>query len=186
MKQIVVKSGLQSGTDAKTVSVLADQVSQMWLMLWPVLYLYVAGLAAVLTVPVVSRLGRALGEPVSVLPPLTELDLSPHLVWPAIAGLALLAVAAASHQPTGWAQAAGLSLLFAVRPALFFQGLGDFAALYRKAGVGRVGRGFGFAFLAFSEFAVPSVSIVGLADLFANLRKLPRGGSGVRPEASPA
>jgi len=174
MKAVVLQSGAQSGTDAKTVRELADQVAQLWLMLWPALYLYVSGLAAVLSVPLVSRLGRTLGEPVSEVVPLAELDLSIHAVWPTIAGLALLALAAYQHQPAGIAQAVGLNLLLAVRPVLFFQGLGDFAALYRKAGVGRFARGFGFTFLVLSEFAVPSVSVVGLVDLFANLRKLPR------------
>lgn len=186
MQSIVVQSGAQSGTDKRTVSDLADQVSQMWLMLWPVLYLYVSGLSAVLCVPLVSRLGRGLGEPVSATPQLAELDLSIHAVWPTIAGLALLALAAFQHQSAGTAQAVGLNLLLAVRPVLFFQGLGDFAALYRKAGVGRVARGFGFVFLAFSESLVPSVSVVGLVDLFANLRKLPRGGIGSKTGASPA
>ena len=178
-------SGSQSSNDAKAVRDLADQVSQMWLMLWPVLYLYVSGLAAVFSVPLVSRLGRALGEPVSAVPPLPELDLSIHAVWPTIAGLALLALAAYQRQPAGIAAAVGLNLLLLVRPVLFFQGIGNFAALYRKAGVGRVARGFGFAFLTLSEFAIPSVSVVGLVDLFANLRKLPRQGTGTTTGASP-
>jgi uncharacterized protein YybS (DUF2232 family) len=187
MHDLVIKSGAQSGqADVETVGQLADQLSQAWLMLWPVMYLYISGLAAVLAVPLVSRVGRAVGEPVSVLPPLTDLDMSLHVVWPAIAGLALLAGSAYLRQPTGWMQAAGLNLLLAVRPILFFQGLGDFAALYRKAGVGRLSRAFGFAFLAFSEFAIPSVSIIGLVDIFANLRKLPRGGTGAPAGAAPA
>lgn len=187
LRELVIKSGAQSGqTDAKTVKQLADQFSQAWLMLWPAMYLYVSGLAAVLTVPLVSRIGRASGEPVSALPPLTELDLSSHVVWPTIAGLLLLAAAAYLRQPAGVMQAVGLNLLLAARPVLFFQGLGDFAALYRKAGVGRVARAFGFAFLTFSEFAVPSVSVIGLLDIFANLRKLPRGGTGASTGVAPA
>jgi uncharacterized protein YybS (DUF2232 family) len=187
LHELVIKSGAQSGqTDAATVGQLADQLSQAWLMLWPSMYLYVSGLAAVLAVPLVSRIGRAIGEPVSALPPLTEFDMSLHVVWPTIAGLALLAASAYLRQPNGWMQATGLNLLLLVRPLLFFQGLGDFAALYRKAGVGRFSRSFGFAFLALSEFAVPSVSIVGLVDIFANLRKLPRGGTGAPAGAAPA
>lgn len=187
LHELVIRSGAQSGqTDAATVGQLADQFSQAWLMLWPTMYLYVSGLAAVLSVPLVSRIGRAVGRPVSVPTPLTELDLSPHVVWPAITGLALLAAAAYLRQSAGWVQAMGLNLLLAVRPVLFVQGLGDFAALYRKAGVGRVARAFGFAFLTFSESAVPSVSIIGLVDVFANLRKLPRDGTGAPKRAAPA
>jgi hypothetical protein len=180
MRQLLVQRGAVPGTaDPAAVADVADQVARLWLTLWPSLYLYVAGLAAVLAVPAVSRAGRALGREVAALPPLPELDFSLHVVWPAIAGLALLAAAAFAGRPDGWMQALGANLLLIVRPVLFFQGVGDFAALYRKAGVGRVARFFGFLFLGLSELVVPSVSIVGLADLFANFRKLPRGGEGV-------
>ena len=50
-------------------------------------------------------------------------------------------------------------------------------ALYRKAKVGRLGRAVGFTLLTVSEVVIPSVSVVGLLDLFVNLRKLPRSGS---------
>lgn len=187
MRALVLESVTQSGNaDAKTAKQVADQFAAVWLQLWPTLYLYMTGLAAVIAVPVVSRIGRALGKQVSAPPPLPELDMSPHLVWPTIAGLALLAAAAYFRQPNGWMQVVGANVLLVVRPVLFFQGLGDFAALYRKAGVSRVARGFGYAFLVFTEALVPSVSVVGLVDLFANLRKLPRKGSGVSSGAAKA
>jgi hypothetical protein len=185
MRQLVLQSVTQSGNaDAKTAKQVADQFSTVWLQMWPSLYLYMTGLAAVIAVPAVSRIGLALGRQVSAPPSLPELDMSPHIVWPTIAGLALLALAAYTSQPNGWMQVVGANLLLAVRPILFFQGLGDFAALYRKAGVSRVAKGFGYAFLVFTETLVPSVSVVGLVDLFANLRKLPRTGSGVTAGAA--
>jgi hypothetical protein len=187
MRELLVQSAVRSGsTDPEAAAEVADQVARGWLTLWPSLYLYVAGLAAVLAVPAVSRAGKALGREVRELPPLPELDFSLHVVWPAIAGLALLAAAAYLRQPDGWIQALGANLLLLVRPVLFFQGVGDFAALYRKAGVGRVTRLLGFVFLGLSELVVPSVSIVGLVDLFANLRKLPRSGEAAPTGAAPA
>jgi uncharacterized protein YybS (DUF2232 family) len=187
MRELVLQSVAKSGNaDAKTAEQVADQFASAWLQLWPTLYLYMTGLAALIAVPAVSRIGRALGKPVSASPPLQELDMSPHVVWPTIAGLALLAGAAYLSQPNGWMQVIGANLLLAVRPVLFFQGLGGFAALYRKADVSRIARGFGYALLVFTETIVPSVSVLGLVDLFANLRKLPRQGSGVSAGAARA
>jgi hypothetical protein len=180
MRQLVLQSVAQSGNaDAKTAKQVADQFAAVWVQLWPVMYLYMTGLAALIAVPAVSRIGKALGRQVSAPPTLPDLDMSPHIVWPTIAGLALLAGAAYLSQPNGWMQVIGANLLLAVRPVLFFQGVGGFAALYRKAGVSRVARGFGYALLVLTEMIVPSVSVLGLVDLFANLRKLPRAGSGV-------
>jgi hypothetical protein len=187
MREIVVQSAARSGSaDTEAAAEIADQVARGWLTMWPSLYLYVAGLTAVLAVPAVSRAGRVLGREVRALPPLPELDFSLHIVWPAIAGLALLAAAVYLRRPDGWMQVLGANMLLIVRPVLFFQGVGDFAALYRKAGVGRLARFLGFVLLGLSESAVPSVSIVGLVDLFANFRKLPRGGEGAPKEAAPA
>jgi hypothetical protein len=179
MRALVVQSAERSGSaDAAAAAEIADQAARVWLTMWPSLYLYVAGLTAVLAVPAVSRAGRVLGREVRALPPLPDLDFSLHVVWPAIAGLALLAAAAYLRQPDGWMQIVGANTLLIVRPVLFFQGVGMFAALYRKAGVGRFARFLGFVLLGLSESLVPSVSIVGLADLFANFRKLPRAGEG--------
>jgi hypothetical protein len=150
-------------------------------MLWPSDAFLTAVLVAALAVPVVSLLGRRMGASVASLPPLADLDLSFHLVWPTIAGLALLAADALGSGDRGWAWATGMNLLAIARPALFVQGLAAFAALYRRVGVGLFGRLVGFALLALSELVVPSVSVVGVADLFFNLRKLPRDGTGVVP-----
>jgi uncharacterized protein YybS (DUF2232 family) len=71
-----------------------------------------------------------------------------------------------------------------VRPLLFLQGAALFATLYRKAGAGRVNRAIGLALLLLTETFVPSVSILGVVDLFANLRKLPRAGGGAPSAAA--
>jgi hypothetical protein len=187
VRQLVLTSAAQSGNaDAKAITQVADQFQSIWVQMWPTLYLYMTGLAAVIAVPTVSRIGRALGKPVSSPPALPELDMSPHIVWPTIAALSLLAVATYLRQPSGWMQVLGANLLLAVRPVLFFQGMGAFAALYRKAGVSRAARGFGYAFLVLTELLIPSISVVGLVDLFANLRKLPRSGSGTQAGAARA
>jgi len=152
--------------------------------LWPSSVLVWFGLPAAFVVPVVARAGAALGRAVNRPPVLPDLDLSIHLVWPVIAGLALLAAASFTGRPEGLLWAVGANLLLAVRPMLFLQGAADFAALYRKANVGRIGRAFGYALLAASEIVVPSISVLGVVDLFANLRRLPRAGGPPPAEAS--
>lgn len=171
----------QPGADATALRTSEALVRHWVLVLMPSFYLCSMGLAAAFAVPLVSWLGRRMGEVVNSLPPIEELDLSFHLVWPAIAGLAALAGAAYLGKNGTALEAVGANLLLVVRPALFFQGLADFAALYRKAKVGKLGRAFGFTFLAFTEVTlgpVPSISLLGLVDLFANLRRLPRAGAG--------
>jgi uncharacterized protein YybS (DUF2232 family) len=64
-----------------------------------------------------------------------------------------------------------------VRPILFLQGAAVFGALYRKAGAGRISRTIGIVLLVLTETFVPSISILGAVDLFANLRKVPRAGA---------
>lgn len=149
--------------------------------LWPAGMFLSVAVAAALAVPTVSFIGRRMGATVATLPPLADLDLSFHLVWPSIAGIALLAVDAFGHGAPSWAGVVGSNLLYVVRPALFLQGLAAFAALYRKVGVGRLGRNFGFVLLGVAELTVPSVSVVGIADLLFNPRKLPREGAGTTP-----
>ena len=176
---MLVALGKASGaSDLEGLEKLAQQSARTSYLLWPSSFVYMYGLAAALVVPIVSRTGRALGRSVSRLPVLADLDLSLHIVWPAIAGLGLLAAAAFTKQPEGLLWGAGANLLLIARAPLFAQGLGDFAALYRKGKVGRFGRTLGFTFLTLSEIAIPSVSVVGLVDLFLNLRKLPRAGTG--------
>jgi hypothetical protein len=64
-----------------------------------------------------------------------------------------------------------------VRPLLFLQGVAVFASLYRRMGAGKIAKTVGLVLLTLTELLIPfpSVSVVGLADLFANLRRLPRG-----------
>lgn len=151
---------------------------------WPATVFYTIGPGMLLAVPIVSRAGRSAGVEAKKYPALADTDLTFHLVWPAIAGLALLAVGTFWGHGQGTAYDIGLNVLMIVRPALALQGLAVFAALYRRIGVGRVMRTFGFVLLGLTELLVPSVSVLGLVDLFLNTRKLARPGS--QPKESPA
>jgi len=168
-----------SGNVADPAALRASAASflQLLSMTWPALAVYFVGAGAVIGVPLVSRAGRSLGQRASAYPSLPEVDLNFHFVWPAIAGLGLMAAGMFFQRGEGLVYAAGLNLLMIVRPVMVLQGVAVFAALYRKIGVGRVMRTVGFATLGVTEMLLPSVSVLGVADLFFNLRKLPRGGA---------
>ena len=155
-----------------------ELVGTTWLQLWPAVYFMINGLTALLSIKAVAWAGKRAGAGTAEFPPAAEVDLSGNWAWPVIGGLALMAAGIFIHKPDGWVYVTGYNLVLICRFVLFFQGIAAFAALYRKAGVGRVTRGIGYVFLTLSELVVPVVSLLGLVDLFANLRKLPRDGAG--------
>ncbi len=151
---------------------------------WPATAFYMMGPGMLIAVALVSRAGSALGIEANRYPAIAETDLNFHIVWPAIAGLALLAAGTFWGGGKGTVYAVGLNLLMIVRPALALQGLAVFAALYQKLGVGRVMRGIGFVLLGLTELLVPSLSVLGLVDLFLNLRKRTRPGTAPRTDVA--
>jgi uncharacterized protein YybS (DUF2232 family) len=72
--------------------------------------------------------------------------------------------------------------MLAARLALFVQGLSIFAWLYRKAGLSSPLRGLSYVLLAVVETALPVAGLAGLADLWINLRRLPRKGDTRTPD----
>jgi hypothetical protein len=90
----------QPNADAASIRAGVDLVRTWMVRLMPAYIFSVMALAAVLAVAAVSWVGRLTGTSVSSLPPLHELDLSFHLVWPSIAGLGLLAAGASRTKPT--------------------------------------------------------------------------------------
>jgi hypothetical protein len=143
-------------------------------MAWPSTVFYTMGLGALASIPLVGRAARMQDQVVNRYPALADLDLTFHVVWPAIAGLALVAAGTLWGKSQGPVYAVGYNTLIIVRPALALQGLATFAALYRRVGAGRVWRTIGYVLLVATEFLLPSVSVLGVADLFFNFRKLPR------------
>jgi hypothetical protein len=141
----------------------------------PAAVAYMTGLGMLLAIPLVSRLGRSLGVEVSRYPVLADVDLSFHLVWPAIAALALMAAGTFQGHAQGTVYVAGLSLLMIVFPVLVLQGFGLVAALYRRLGIGRIMRTLGYVLLVLSTWLLVFLAVLGLVDLFVNFRKIARG-----------
>lgn len=168
-------AGTVAGVDGDALAGLDSEILvDLMVRVWAVDYLTMGLLTAVLGVAVAGWASARVGTPVRRLPALSELDLSPHILWPFVGGLLLLAVGRMTGDTTGLAWIAGLNLLLAVRLPLFVQGLGVASALYRRVGLGRLARVIGYALLAVVELLVPVLSLVGLVDFWANFRKLPR------------
>jgi hypothetical protein len=174
---------LVSGSGATNAQAMREQLEFVRLAVfqtWPSYYLLLAAAVGVLVVLGVTRVARGFGREANELPSLESLDLSWHVVWPVAVGFASLAVARYTDTPTGIAAMLGSNIMLLARWALFAQGVAVFAGMYRKAGIGRLGRGIGYAALAFTETITPLgwpiglVSLTGLVDLWANLRKVPR------------
>lgn len=150
---------------------------------WPSAVAVEAGLAAMLALVVVGTVAVRSGVAVRSVPRFEALDLSPHVVWGLIAGIGLVA---ADKFLGGWNGGVlglvGENAMRITQWVLFVQGVAVFAALYKKVGIGRLSRMFGFILLGVTEAFVPLVSLTGLIDMWVNVRKLPRdgqsGGSG--------
>jgi uncharacterized protein YybS (DUF2232 family) len=155
---------------ANTDSTVAQTIAT-----WPASVFYTLGIGTAIGVSLAGRAGRSLGQSVNRYGTLADIDVSFHIVWPTIAGLALAAVGSLLTKAPALVGNIGTNALMFVRPLLFFQGLAVFASLYRKMGAGRIIKAIGLVLLVLTELFVPSVSILGLVDLFMNLRKLPRG-----------
>ncbi|MFA5844695.1 MAG: DUF2232 domain-containing protein [Coriobacteriia bacterium] len=175
-RAILVTSG--AGTaDSEAVRSQVETVRRLLVQAWPSVYLLGALATAVVTIAAVVWASRRAGGVVRGLPAPERLDVSIHVVWGVVGSLVAFAVSRFTHDPGGIAAAIGWNLLIVVRWVLFAQGVGVFAGLYRRAGIGALGRGVGYALLLVSEGFLPLVSLTGLADLWLNFRRLPRDGA---------
>lgn len=167
-----------TGQDVETVKEQVQVVEDTFVRLWPAILTLVAALTALLSVGVVISIAGRAGVEVASVPRLDEVDVSPHVVWGLIVAVALLA---GDKFSGGWNGQllgdVGENLLIVVRWVLFVQGVAVFAGLYRKAGFTRLSRGIGYVVLGFTEMLLPLVSLTGLADIWLNIRKLPRDGT---------
>jgi len=167
---------------------VAEQVDELVngaVRAWPSAIAVEAGLAAMLALVAVGMVAVRSGVAVRSVPRFEALDLSPHVVWGLIGGIGLVAL---DKFLGGWNGGVlglvGENAMRITQWVLFLQGIAVFAALYRKVGMGRASRTFGFILLGVTEAFVPLVSLTGLIDMFVNVRKLPRDGqSGGKDDA---
>lgn len=163
---------------------VTGDIAEVLTTLWPGALVATTGLSALLTVAGVGRAGARQGRPVNRLPALSALDLDPRAVLLPIAAAALLAVGL--MMGSGPVEQAGLNVLVVARWVFFLQGISVFAGLYEKAKVSRSLRIVGFLFLGVMEALAPLVSLTGLADVWLNIRRLPREGTAPDEPAAPS
>jgi hypothetical protein len=148
---------------------------------WPGLLVSMNAFTAVVVAVIVGRAGVRRGAVVRPLPPLARVDLDPRMAIVPIVAIALLA---AGRIPASFApalDAVGVNVLIVARWVFFLQGVAVFAELYERAGFSRMTRVAGYVLLGVTEALLPLVSLTGLADIWLNMRRLPRDGAS--PEA---
>ncbi len=143
---------------------------------WPWAYFQIAVFVGVLAIGAVAWAARRVEFGLNV-PPLSRLDLSPHILWAFVAGLFMLAAAQVSFAGSVALGIVGLNLVLCARTLFFLQGMGVAAGMLDRAGVGRGGRILALAALAALDVLTLVVSFAGLLDFWINFRRLSREGA---------
>lgn len=174
-----LEQATSSGQNVEEVTRQVEAVGDTFVRMWPAILTLAAAFTALLSVGAVATIAGRLGVEVKPAPRLEQVDISPHVVWGLIVAVALIA---GDKFSGGWNDqllgVVGENLLQVVRWVLFVQGVAVFAGLYKKAGFARASRTFGYVVLGLTEVLLPLVSLTGLADVWLNIRKLPRDGHG--------
>lgn len=160
-----------------TLAGMADMYGEIFATSWVAMLVVMNMLAALFVVVVSGVSGSRLDPRVNAFPALADVDLDPRVALLAIVTVALLAVGRLTAVSMPAIEQTGMNLLVVVRMVFLLQGLAVFAGLYRRANVSRPVRALGFVLLGATEMMIPAVSLTGLADIWLNLRRLPRDGA---------
>jgi len=158
---------------------MTEAVSTM-AQVWPSFYFSLAVLTAVSVIVSIAWAARRADREVNV-PSLSRLDLTPHVLWAFVVGLLLLAASYGAFSAAEVMGVVGLNLVLCARTLFALQGVGVFAGVLDRTGVGLGGRILALAALAALDALTLVVSFVGLLDFWVNFRRLPR--DGVTPAA---
>lgn len=154
---------------------MGTELAEVLTAVWPGALITTTGFTGLFTVLAVGLAGARQGRPLNRIPALPTLDLDPRTVLLPIAAIALLAAGRLSgSQPVA---SIGENVLIVARWVFFLQGISVFAGLYQKVKVSGPLRVVGFVCLGVTEAFAPLVSLTGLADVWINIRRLPREGA---------
>lgn len=156
---------------------MAEEYGDIFATSWPAMLIVLNMFAALFTVVAASTAGSRLDPRIEPFPALADVDLDPRLVLLAIGSIALLAVGRLTATSVPVIEVLGMNLLVVTRMVFLLQGVAVFAGLYRRANLSWPVRAMGYALLGATEMFVPAVSLTGLADVWLNLRRLPRDGA---------
>lgn len=155
----------------------ADEMLQTFIEVWPGLLVAANAITAILVVLAVGIIGARFGAALRRIPPLAMLDLDVRMVILPIVAVALLAAGRIPIDIAPTLEIVGKNLLMIARMVYFLQGVAVFAGLYERAKFSKPVRMSGFVLLGVTEALAPVVSLTGLADVWLNLRRLPRDGN---------
>lgn len=164
-------------TDLFAQAGAADEMLQTFIDVWPGLLVAANAITALLVVVAVGITGIRFGAALKRVPPLAMLDLDVRVVILPIVAVALLAAGRIPMSIAPTLEIVGKNLLMIARMVYFLQGVAVFAGLYERAKFSRPVRMAGFVLLGVTEALAPVVSLTGLADMWLNLRRLPRDGN---------
>lgn len=153
---------------------MAEEVAETVISMWPGALVTVNGLTAMLVIVGVGVVGTRFGIVLRRVPALATLDLDARTVVLPIVAIALLAAGRLPVAIAPTLDVMGKNLLVVARWVFFLQGIAAFAGLYERRKIARPIRALGFMLLGVTEAFVPLVSLTGLADIWLNLRRLPR------------
>ena len=161
-----------------TKQAMTDAVNTM-LSLIPMMYFITGLVTAIAVCYAVAWAARRTGRSTTV-PPFSKLDLTPHVLWPFVVGLFMLA---ASYAPNVAYHAmlgtVGLNLVWSCGAIFSVQGLGVSAGVLERTGVGPGVRILAMAALAVIDAFSAGIPLgfIGLVDFWINFRRLPRDGA---------
>jgi hypothetical protein len=167
-----MSKAMGSSASADAVSSLKN-AAHLIVVAWPSTYFQSAVFVGAVVLVAIVWAARRAGRDLDV-PPVSRLDLSPHILWAFVAGLLMLAASYSSIAGAITLGAVGLNLVLCVRTLFFVQGFGVMAGVLDRAGVGLGGRIFALAALAALDALTLVVSFTGLLDFWINFRRLPR------------
>lgn len=156
---------------------MGDEFVKVAVSMWPGALATLNGFTAILAVAGIGVMGARFGVALRRIPPLMTLDLDVRMVVLPITAIALLAAGRLPLEVAPTLGIVGNNLLVLARWVFFLQGVAVFAGLYERAKLARPVRIMGFVLLGVTEAFAPAVSLTGLADMWLNLRRLPRDAS---------
>ncbi len=110
------------GTQPETAD--AQGLSETLFMTWPASYVVTGGVTAILVVIAASFVARRYDRSQNALPTLSDIDLSPHVLWLPILGVVALVASKLVAEQEYVLMAVGLNVLLIARPLFAWQGLG--------------------------------------------------------------
>lgn len=168
----VLGQGAMGGVDMETLTKTMVQFA-------PAVYVMLGFSVVVPTLYALVWSARRAGAVTRPVPRFDRTDLTPHVLWPLVAGVLCMAAGRIWGGPDGLLTIVGLNLVLVVRIAFLVQGLAIVAALLRASGAKGLGMAFGILVALLVDMATWVVSMAGLLDFWINFRRLDRGsGSG--------